>query len=464
MKSKNSVTVVILAAGKGTRMQSDLPKVLHAVGGKPLVWHVVQQAAFLQPQKICVVVPQDSVAIQKALGAESKIHFATQNQQLGTGDAVRAATTVLKTSSGCVVVLNGDMPLLKPETLQALVQQFRRDKAQVLLTTLVAGPTSDFGRIERDAEGQLLRIVEVRDATPAQKQIPEVNVGVYIFDAAFLQKNIRKLKTNNAQKEYYLTDIVGLAVQQKQKVTSYTLSNSQEALGVNSQKDLNLANTYFYEGQRHSFMSQGVVMLGQEVFIDAGVQLARGVRLESPCYLKGLTCIGENTLIETGVVMHNSLVGDHAQIKAHSYLNQAIVGPQCEVGPFAHLRPGTDLARQVKVGNFVEIKKSTLGVGSKANHLAYLGDATIGKGVNVGAGTITCNYDGENKFKTVLEDGVFIGSDTQLVAPVTVGEGAFVAAGSTITKNVSAFALALSRTQQVERPNWAKKRQTTKNR
>ncbi len=457
--------VVILAAGQGKRMRSDLSKVLHAVGGKPLIWHVLQQAQILKAKKNIVVVAQKSDALRAYLQKDLpqlKPYFAVQKQQLGTGDAVRAALQGITGKSGFVVVLNGDMPLLQAASLQAIVNEAQQRKTAVLVTTVTADPTSDFGRVLRD-KNQITGIIEKRDATPAQKNIAEVNVGVYVFDLAFLRANIHKLKTQNQQKEYYLTDLVALAARQNLTVAGYRLDDAREAFGVNSQSDLHRANAIFYERQRQDFLNEGVAMLGDDVFIDAEVQIAAGTRLEAPCYLKGQTRIGAQCQIETGVVVQNSDIAAHAKIKAHSYLVEAVVASECEVGPFAHLRPGTQLKRGVKVGNFVEIKKSTLGEGSKANHLAYLGDATIGKAVNVGAGTITCNYDGQNKFQTIIEDGVFIGSDSQLVAPVKIGKGAFVAAGTTVTKNVSPGALALSRVPQAEKRGWARKKRKTKN-
>jgi len=459
MKNFKKGAAVILAAGQGTRMKSSLPKVLHTLGGKPMVWHVLQQTLPLQLSQTAVVVsPSHDKAIREALAMpRSKVIFATQKQQLGTGDAVRAALSSISKNHDFILVLNGDMPLLRTATLKALVQKFYESRASLVLTSVLSTEKNDFGRVIRHANGEVLRIIEARDAAPQELQIREVNVGVYIFAADFLRANFAKLTTRNSQNEYYLTDFVALAAQSGQKIVTHTLTDCDEALGVNTQSDLRLANQVFYERQRQALVQQGVVLTGNDIFVEADVVVGGGVHLESPCYLKGQTTIAADTRIETGVVVQNSRIGARVLVKAHSYISGADIADDCEVGPFAHLRPETKLASHVKIGNFVEIKKSSLGEGSKANHLSYLGDATIGKKVNVGAGTITCNYDGVNKWPTVIGDRVFIGSDSQLVAPVKIGEGAFVAAGTTVTQNVAAQSLVLSRVPQTEKKNWAKR-------
>ncbi|MCP5464310.1 MAG: bifunctional UDP-N-acetylglucosamine diphosphorylase/glucosamine-1-phosphate N-acetyltransferase GlmU [Deltaproteobacteria bacterium] len=450
---------VILAAGKGTRMRSALPKVLHLVGGAPMVCHAASLAQSLASKNTVVVVPKQAESIQSVLQDRpyKKISYAVQAQQNGTGHALQCAMGALP-KTGHVYVINGDMPLVRKESLQALKKLHLKTKSAVSFLSATVDKPFGLGRVVRDDQKNVQAIIEEKDATAAQKKINEINVGVYLFDLAFLHKEISKLKSNNKQKEYYLTDLVALAKSRDKTVSALCLQNSLEAKGVNTIDDLNDVNKAYYLQRCQNESERGNLIVGDQVFIDFDVKLGTGLKLESPCYLKGNSNLANGVCVESGVQIKNSQIGEDSVIKANCYLDQARLKARNQIGPFAHLRPGSDFADDVKVGNFVETKKTKLGHGSKVNHLSYVGDALVGKKVNVGAGTITCNYDGKNKFKTVLEDGVFIGSDTQLVAPVKVGKGAFVGAGSTITKNVAADSLALSRVPQKEIKGWAKKR------
>lgn len=452
------VFTIILAAGHGTRMKSRLPKVFHLMGGKTLIEHVTSLARPIKSKKMILVVPQQHDHFKKTFGSKSGVHFAIQKRQLGTGHALQTGLSGVNGAQGTVLVLNSDIPLVRGESLKKLLCLHQSGQNAVsFLTALVLDPGS-FGRITRHRDGRVSGIVEVKDASEEQKKINEINVGNYCFDLAFLKKSMHQLKSHNKQGEFYLTDLVAMAVEEGLSVQTHEVQDVRESLGVNTQSDLKIVNEAFYVRQQEKFMTDGVSIIGDGVFIDADVKIASGTRIESPCYLKGNTQIGEDVKIETGCVIHSSRVGSGVRLKAHSYLDEAVVAKDCQIGPFAHLRPGTVLMTGAKIGNFVETKKTRLGEGSKISHLSYVGDAVVGKKTNIGAGTITCNYDGFKKFKTVLGDGVFIGSDTQLVAPVKVGSGAFVAAGTTVTQDVSADSLAISRSPQKEIKGWARKK------
>lgn len=456
---------VIMAAGQGKRMKSALPKVLHCVGGKTLLHHVVQKALRLSKQQIFIVVPQDHQLIQdslqKSLGnSYNRLIFAVQHPAQGTGDALRCALQYIPNTEGDLILLNADMPLLGVSTMKRILSAHQQKKAQLTILTAHLSDPPAYGRVIRDQQKNIVGIVEEKDATTQQKKINEVNVGVYAMQLDFAKKAVKALRSNNAQKEYYVTDLVALVAKNKKTLASWSLVDLSETLGVNSQSDLYQINQLFYQRQRERFLTEGVCLIGSEIFIDDDVSLAQGIKIESPCYLKGKTKLGKNVVVETGCMISASTVGENSVLHAHSYLDQVVVNADCQIGPFAHLRPQTFLADHVKIGNFVEIKKTDVGSGSKVNHLSYIGDAVLGKRVNVGAGTITCNYDGYQKSKTILEDGVFVGSDTQLVAPVRVGKNAVIGAGTTVTKEVSAESLVISRIPQKEIPQWAaKKRQ-----
>lgn len=471
--------IMILAAGKGKRMKSELPKVLHEVGGLPLIVHAVKLAQTLHPQHVIIVVPREHEqiknAVQKHVPGLKNCSFQIQNKQLGTAHAVRCGLRAIKAASGSVMVINGDMPLVSPKTLGNLVKEQKRSCSPVVITVSHLPKKTDpvlsgmrnclfhFGRVVRNDQGRVVRIVEAKDASGRARTTNEINVGVYRFDLGFLKKFLNKISNRNRQKEYYLPDLITSAHAQSLPVGVVEVVESCEALGVNSCQDLCLVNEVFYARQRQRFLEKGVLIFGQEVFIDEGVHLAPGVVLQSPCYLKGRARIAKNVCIETGCVIHASRIQKGAVVKAHSYLEESVIGEGCQVGPFARLRPQTVLKGGARVGNFVETKKSRIGEGSKVNHLSYVGDSLIGRHVNVGAGTITCNYDGFKKHRTVLEDGVFVGSDTQLVAPVRVGKGAVIGAGTTVTEDVGANNLVISRVRQREIPGWAIKNRQKNN-
>lgn len=455
-------STVILAAGKGTRMKSELPKVMHEVGGQPMILFSVDLSLAVGSERTVIVVAPDHAQIKAALQSYcaqgSPVEFAVQAKQLGTGHALMAALSAVKFKSAALLVLNADMPLISAATIDKLWQIHQKSKSVITLLSTDNERAQAFGRVVRNSRGQIRRIVEERDATAKEKKIREVNLSIYLFDLKFLNEEIHKLGTNNAQAEYYLPDLVERAVKRKKRVAVCKIASGPDVLGVNSLSELALANSVFYEAQRRRLVENGVTLSGDGIFVDAAVSVAAGSRLESPCYLKGKTQVGPHVVIESGCVIKNSILHEGVKLKSFCYVDESEVGSKAQVGPFAHLRPKTVLSEDVRIGNFVETKKTTIGRGSKANHLSYLGDTTIGEGVNVGAGTITCNYDGVHKYQTVLEDGVFIGSDTQLVAPVKIGQGAYVGAGTTVTKDVAAGSLVISRVPQKEIPGWAERK------
>jgi len=444
---------LILAAGQGTRMKSTLPKVIHVAAGWPLISYPVHLCEKLGIQKTTIIVGKN-----QNLGIP-KVNFAVQDPPRGTGDAVKVGLATLKNFSGDILILCGDMPLVQLRTIEELLQKHRNEKNILTFLTAKVPQAGSLGRIVRDQWKVVQKIVEFKDASPAQKKINEVNLGIYLVQADFLKKALKEIKPENAQKEYYLTDIVTLALHAEKKVGTLLVQDSEEALGVNTQKELLEVQKILYRRRWQKLLENGAHLVQPEsIVIGPEVEIGSNVEMLGPVYLLGKTKIGNNCRIEPGVWIQDSTLADHVVIKANSYITESSLGKGVHVGPMAHLRPGSRLGEEVKIGNFVEIKKSSIDVGSKVNHLSYIGDATIGKKVNIGAGTITCNYDGVHKYQTILEDGVFVGSDTQFVAPVTVGKGAFIGAGSTITKNVSAESLALSRTPQKEIRGWKRKK------
>jgi bifunctional UDP-N-acetylglucosamine pyrophosphorylase/glucosamine-1-phosphate N-acetyltransferase len=443
--------VVILAAGQGTRMRSALPKVLHELAGKALVHHVIDTAQFLKAKRIHTVIGHGADKVRAQLG-ELPTHWALQAEQLGTGHAVAQAMPAVDDDS-IVLVLYGDVPLVRAETLEKLLEGVS-DKSIALLTVELANPTG-YGRILRDAQNRVTAIVEQKDATPEQLAIREGNTGILAVAAKYLKTWLPQLKANNAQGEYYLTDIIALAVQNGLTVNAQQSSAEWEVQGINNRLQLaelerqhqrNIANQLMTDGATLADPARidvrGTLKTGRDVFIDVN------------CVFEGEVTLGDNVRIGPNCVIKNSQIANNAEIDANSMLEEAIVGELAHVGPFARLRPGTELGRKSRVGNFVETKKTKLGDGSKANHLTYLGDCTIGVNANVGAGTITCNYDGVNKSKTIIGDGAFIGSNSSLVAPVDIGANATVGAGSVITGSVPAENLALARGKQRNIEGW----------
>ena len=439
MSIKN-LNIVILAAGKGTRMQSAMPKVLHRLAGKPLLTHVIDTAKQLNPSKMVVVYGYGGDAVQKAYTNED-IAWVEQKEQLGTGHAVLQAVPQLD-DDGTTLILLGDVPLLNQQSCLSLLE---KTEALGLLTVSKQNPTG-YGRIVRGAEQKILAIVEHKDATEAQRAITEVNTGIIAVNNKNLKAWLSKLSNQNAQGEYYLTDIVAIAVKDGLNVAAEITEDESSVEGVNSKADLaNLERVY--QTRNASLLMQAGATLADPNRIDVRGSLTVGkeVEIDVGCVFEGNVTLADGVKVGPYCVIKDSSIGAGSVIAAFTHIDQARVDANCRLGPYARLRPGAEIADAAHVGNFVEIKNSQVGTNSKVNHLSYVGDATIGKNVNIGAGTITCNYDGVNKYRTVIEDDVFIGSDTQLVAPVVIGEGATIAAGSTITKNAPAGQLTFCR-------------------
>ncbi len=455
-----ALAAVVLCAGKGTRMKSDQAKVLHPILGRPMAWYPISRALELGAQNVVAVVGHQAQSVKHTLAAAfgtQPISYATQTQQRGTGDAVASARAALTGFSGAVMILYGDVPLITTATLRRLLEAFRHSKATLAMLSCRPTDPTGYGRVIRDAAERVVGIVEQKDATPAQLQVNEVNAGLYLVDAKFLWGALEQLTPQNAQGELYLTDIVSQAA--KVSEVAVVEASAVELAGVNDRAQLSELTDVMRARINLRHMHAGVSFLHPATaFIDEGVEIGPDTTIGPNVTLSGECEIGARVIIGQGSVLTHSTIGDDSDIKPYSVIDDSVVGPACHVGPFARLRPGTVLDEQVHVGNFVETKKARLKKGTKAGHLSYLGDAEIGENTNIGAGTITCNYDGVNKHQTTIGRDVFIGSDTQLVAPVTIGNGAFVAAGSTITSNVPDNALALSRTEQTVKENWAERR------
>lgn len=472
--------VIVMAAGLGKRMKSNHVKVLHHVAGQPMVLYAVDVALQLAGHRIAVVVGHQSDRVRHVIesgiagrpGSKS-VSIVEQAEQLGTGHAVMQSRPVFchgdEAHPTNYLILNGDTPLLKEETARELLRVHQSEGATVTILTAMLDDPSGYGRVIRRQSGgshqseitssDVLKIIEDRDATPIERATKEINVGTYVVSGAFLFDALDKIEPRNAQHEYYLTDIVQMAVAQGQRVAAVTLYDPEEGLGVNTRQQLAAAEQVVRQQIRERWLEAGVTMRDPgSVWIDAGVTIGRDTVLYPHVSLEGKTSIGEGTTIRSGSRITDCVIGNHVEILDCCVLAESEVDDDAHLGPFVHLRPGVVVRRKAKVGNFVEMKKTELGEGSKANHLSYLGDATIAEGVNIGAGTITCNYDGVRKHQTVIGKNVFLGSDTQLIAPVTIGEGSVVAAGTTVTQNVPADSLAIARVLQVNRVGWAAKR------
>lgn len=443
--------VVILAAGQGTRMRSRLPKVLHTLAGKPMLAHVVDAARELGADHIHVVVGHSAETVKNAF-IDSGLKWALQEQQLGTGHAVNQAMPQVADDSR-VLVVYGDVPLVKTTTLERLLKTCNQDTL-ALLTVEMDEPTG-YGRIVRDADDSIVSIVEQKDASTEQLAITEVNTGILAVPAMKLKQWLPTLSSENAQGEYYLTDIIHMAVADEMHIVAQQPDDKWEVQGVNDRIQLSQLERHYQLEQARKLMREGATLADPaRIDIRGRVTIGQDVFIDINCVLIGEVSIGDNVTIQPNCVIENTTIANNTIIKANTVLEQASVGEHCEVGPFARLRPGARLERHAKVGNYVEIKNSTMGEGSKANHLAYVGDAEVGSGSNIGAGTITCNYDGANKFKTTLGKNVFIGSNSTLVAPLTIADNGFVGAGSTITKDVPEQNLAIARGQQKNISGW----------
>ncbi|WP_189493238.1 bifunctional UDP-N-acetylglucosamine diphosphorylase/glucosamine-1-phosphate N-acetyltransferase GlmU [Formosimonas limnophila] len=453
------MNVVVLAAGKGTRMRSKLPKVLHSLAGKPLLHHVLDAARALEASKLCIVVGHESAQVRVSAQAQDVV-FVEQTPQLGTGHALQLAAPFLDDAYP-TLVLYGDVPLTRVETLRALVE-LAKGGGMGLLTVNLADPTG-YGRIVRDDAGRVLKNVEHKDASDEERRIQEVNTGVLVASTIALKQWLAKLSNNNAQGEYYLTDVIGMAVADGVQVNTSQPTYEWETLGVNSKAQLAQLEGIVRYTTSQALLESGVTLADpMRIDVRGELQCGMDVSIDVGCVFEGLVVLGDDVRIAPYCVIKNSTIAAGTQVAAFSYIDGATVGESAKIGPFARLRPEAVLASDTHIGNFVEIKKSTVGRGSKVNHLSYVGDAKVGAGVNIGAGVITCNYDGVNKFETVIGDGAFIGSDTQLVAPITIGANATIGAGSTITKDAADNALTLSRAKQVTLAEWRRPVKITK--
>jgi bifunctional UDP-N-acetylglucosamine pyrophosphorylase/glucosamine-1-phosphate N-acetyltransferase len=454
--SPENLDVIILAAGQGTRMKSATIKILHRAAGRPIIDYVLDMAAEIGVRPPIMIVGHQREAVQRAVGGRAR--YALQEEQKGTGHAVLQAAPLLD-GARHVLILSGDVPLTRPETLRRLLDEHEQSQNALTLMTMKLDDPGMYGRVVRDAGGAVTRIVEAKDATGEELLINEVNAGIYVFDGAHLFDNLRNLSTNNAQGEYYLTDLLAVLRNAGKRVGAVVAHDPIEALGVNSRADLASVEGEIQRRVVAALMSDGVTFRNPAtVVIDSTVAIGNDTVVYPFVTIEGKTTIGSRCVIEPGVHLVDVQVGDDVHLKTGTVAEDAVIANEATVGPYAHLRPGSRLGRHVKVGNFVETKKAVFGDRAKASHLSYIGDAEVGADANIGAGTITCNYDGVNKHKTVVEDGAFIGSDTQLVAPVRVGKGAYVGAGSTITKDVPPGALALSRTPQRMIKDWVARR------
>lgn len=454
MVAKNSV--LILAAGKGTRMKSSLPKPLHAVCGYPIIAHILKAAQALNPAEIGIVVGHGADQVKQTVldnlsswGITTPVEFFVQTDLSGSGSAVKAALPFLQKHES-VMIINGDTPLLQPDTLKAMQDSFDKEQAGALVLAVEVPNPAGYGRIVRDEANHFKAIVEDADADAKTKQIREINSGMYVFNSKALQQALTELKPQGPKKEFYLTDTLALIKQAGLLAVVFTTQDYTQALGVNSRAQLAEAAQLMRSHINQYHMDNGVTLINpQDTYIDAGVEIGADTVIASGCYLLGNTKIGPNCTLESSVYVNNSTIHHDVTLKLGTYIEESEVAETCQLGPYAHLRPKSILKKGAKVGNFSEIKKAVIGEGSKVNHLSYIGDTQMGAGVNVGAGTITCNYDGKNKHQTVIGDHVFVGSNVNFVAPVTVHEYAKIGAGSTITKEVSAQGLAIARSRQV---------------
>jgi bifunctional UDP-N-acetylglucosamine pyrophosphorylase / glucosamine-1-phosphate N-acetyltransferase len=456
--SSAPVHVVVLAAGQGTRMKSSHPKVLHRVPGGSMLNRVLRIAESLSPETLTVVVGHGADAVRAHLAPHTRVQFALQEPQLGTAHALLQAAPLLAGRSGTLVLLSGDVPLLTAATLKKLVSVHCGAHAAATVVTATVERPFGYGRIVR-VEGEIARIVEERDASPADRQIREINSGIYAFDLAPLFASLAGIASQNAQGEYYLPDLVAIYRRRKLVVKTVMVDNPQEVRGVNSRTELAEVSRLVRQKKNEELMASGVTLVDPAAtYIDPDVEIGADTVIHPGVIIEGRTRIGAACEIYAHVTITNTEIGDNVIIKSFSVITDSRIDAGAQLGPFAHLRPETVVCEGAKIGNFVELKKTTLGPHSKASHLSYLGNATIGTNVNVGAGTITCNYDGEHKYETVIEDGAFIGSDSQLIAPVRVGKGAYVAAGSSITQDVPAGALGIARGRQSVVDGWVERR------
>jgi bifunctional UDP-N-acetylglucosamine pyrophosphorylase/glucosamine-1-phosphate N-acetyltransferase len=453
------LNVVILAAGKGTRMKSELPKVLHPLAGRPLLNHVLSAADALAPERICVVYGHGGERLPTAIG-RADLRWVRQEPQLGTGHAVQQALPHLDPEA-VVLILYGDVPLTRPETLQEMVL-IAREGAIALLTVRLANPAG-YGRIVRNSRGQVERIVEHKDASAEELAIDEVNTGILCLPAGKLAGWIGRLTNDNAQGEYYLTDVIGMASAEGERILPCHPAADWEVLGVNSRQQLAELERVYQRNLAAALMAEGVTLIDPaRLDVRGELTCGRDVLIDVGCIFEGKVVLGDNVKVGAYCVLKDVTIDAGAEVLPFCHIEGAKIGAQARVGPYSRLRPGTTLDAETHIGNFVEVKNSQVGFNSKINHLSYVGDAYVGRKVNIGAGTITCNYDGANKHRTVIEDEAFIGSDTQLVAPVTVGRGATLGAGTTLTRDAPPGELTLSRVRQTTIYGWQRPKKVVK--
>ncbi|ALC83269.1 bifunctional UDP-N-acetylglucosamine diphosphorylase/glucosamine-1-phosphate N-acetyltransferase GlmU [Bacillus gobiensis] len=446
---------VVLAAGQGTRMKSKLYKVLHPVCGKPMVEHVADEALKLSLSKLVTIVGHGAEEVRKQLGSKSE--YALQNEQLGTAHAVKQAKEHLANEQGTTIVICGDTPLITAETMEALLLEHKKQDAKATVLTALAEDPAGYGRIIRGAKGEVSKIVEHKDATPEERLVQEVNTGTYCFDNEALFQALEQVSNDNVQGEYYLPDVIEILKNAGSSVAAYQTENFKETLGVNDRVALSMAEEYMRQRINKRHMQNGVSLIDpNNTYISPEAVIGRDTVIYPGTILKGKVAIGEDCLVGPNSELENCKVGDRSVIK-QSVVSSSEVGNDVSIGPFAHIRPDSTIGNDVKIGNFVEIKKTQFGDRSKASHLSYVGDAEVGTDVNLGCGSITVNYDGKNKFLTKIEDGVFIGCNSNLVAPVTIQKGAYVAAGSTITETVPEDSLSIARARQVNKEDYVKK-------
>jgi bifunctional UDP-N-acetylglucosamine pyrophosphorylase/glucosamine-1-phosphate N-acetyltransferase len=442
--------VIVLAAGLGKRMRSGLPKVLHPLAGRPLLAHVLDAARAVHPRDVIVVHGHGADQVRAAFDGNG-VQWVLQAEQLGTGHAVQQALPLLE-MDGDVLILYGDVPLVRPTTLQHLVEAAKGGMA--VITADLEDPRG-YGRIIRNAAGRIERIVEEKDATAAQRAVREINAGLMALGTQRLATWLGRLRNDNAQKEYYLTDVVTMAVNEKVAVNAVKVEDASEVAGVNSKRELAALERVLQRRQADALLDQGVGLADPaRIDVRGSLECGRDVAIDVNCVFEGRVVLGDGVRIGPNCVLRNVTVGDGTEVHAFSHLENSQIGLRCRIGPYARLRPGSSLSDEVHIGNFVEVKASRLGVAAKANHLSYIGDSEIGARVNVGAGTITCNYDGAAKHRTIIEDDCFIGSDATLVAPVRIARGSYIGAGSTISKDTPAGQLTVARARQVSIPGW----------
>ena len=446
---------IILAAGKGTRMKSDLPKVLHKVAGISMLEHVFRSVNAINPEKTVTVIGHKAELVEQVLAGQTE--FVRQTEQLGTGHAVMMAEPVLENLTGQTLVIAGDTPLITGESLKNLIDFHINHKNVATILTAEADNPFGYGRIVRNQHGEVLKIVEQKDASDFEQQIKEINTGTYVFDNARLFEALKNINTNNAQGEYYITDVIGIFRENGEKVGAYTLKDFDESLGVNDRVALATAESVMRRRINQQHMVNGVSFVNPDAtYIDVDVEIAPEVQVEANVTLKGQTKIGAETILTNGTYIVDSVIGERTVITS-SMIEESSVADGVTVGPYAHIRPGSSLAKDVHVGNFVEVKGSSIGENTKAGHLTYIGNSEVGANVNFGAGTITVNYDGQKKYKTIIGNNVFVGSNSTIIAPVELGDNSLVGAGSTITKDVPADAIALGRGRQINKEDYAKR-------